>query len=102
MKEVKAYIHVNRAADVVRTLRKAGFTSLMVVDVKGTFEALDAEEQEYSTELGTRVITEAKIELVCKTNQMEEVIEIIKDNAQTGMERSGAIYVSDIHSYHQF
>lgn len=102
MKEVKAYIHVNRAADVVRALRKAGFTSLMVVDVKGTFAALDAEEQEYSTELGTKVITETKIELVCKAGQMKEVIELIKDNAKTGMERSGAIYISEIQSYHQF
>jgi nitrogen regulatory protein P-II 1 len=102
MKEVKAYIHNNRAADVVRALRKAGFTSLTVVDVKGTFEALDAEEQEYSTELGTRVITESKIELVCKDDQVNEVIERIKDNAKTGMERSGAIYVSDITAYHQF
>ncbi len=102
MKEVKAYIHNNRAADVVRALRKAGFTSLTVVDVKGTFEALDAEEQEYSTELGTRVITEAKIELACKADQLDEVIELVKDNAKTGMERSGAIYVSDITAYHQF
>ncbi len=102
MKEVKAYIHVNRAADVVRVLRKAGYTSLMIVDVKGTFEALDAEEQQYSTELGTRIITEAKIELVCRSDQMDEVVELIKDNAKTGMERSGAIYVSDIQAYHQF
>ena len=102
MKEVKAYIHANRAADVVRVLRKAGFTSLMVVDVKGTFKALDAGEQEYSTELGARVITEVKLELVCASDQIVDVVKMIKDNAKTGMERSGAIYVSDIVAYHQF
>ncbi len=102
MKEVKAYIHANRAADVVRVLRKAGFTSLMMVEVKGTFEALDAQEQEYSTELGARVITEIKLELVCQNDQVDEAIALIKDNAQTGRERSGAIYISDITAYHQF
>ena len=101
MKEVKAYIHANRAADVVRVLRNAGFTSLMVVDVKGTFQAMDAQEQEYSTELGARVITEVKLELVCKTEQLTDVVNLIKDNAKTGMERSGAIYVSEIVAYHQ-
>ncbi len=101
MKEVKAYIHANRAADVVRALRKSGHTSLMIVDVKGTFEALDAHEQEYSTELGARVITEVKLELVCQTEQLAEVVNLIKDNAKTGMDRSGAIYVSDIEAYHQ-
>jgi len=102
MKEVKAYIHVNRAADVVRVLKKAGFTSLMLVDVKGTFEALRNQEQEYSTDLGARVITEVKLELVCKADQLDEVIKLIEDNAKTGRERSGAIYVSDITAYHQF
>ena len=100
MKEVKAYIHANRAADVVRALRKAGHTSLMIVDVKGTFAALDAHEQEYSTELGARVITEVKLELVCQTEHVSEVVNLITDNAKTGMERSGAIYVSDIVAYH--
>ncbi len=102
MKEVKAYIHVNRAADVVRVLKKAGFTSLMLVEVKGTFAALDAQEQEYSTELGARVITEIKLELVCQDEQVDEVVGLIRDNAQTGRERSGAIYISDITAYHQF
>ncbi len=102
MKEVKAYIHVNRAADVVRVLKKAGFTSLMLVDVKGTFEALRAQEQEYSADLGSRIITEVKLELVCKSDQLDEVVELIKDNAKTGRERSGAIYISDITAYHQF
>ncbi|PHQ60936.1 MAG: transcriptional regulator [Robiginitomaculum sp.] len=102
MKEVKAYIHANRAADVVRALKKAGFTSLMLVDVKGTFEALRNQEQEYSTELGSRVITEVKLELVCETDKLDEVIELIATNAKTGRERSGAIYISDITAYHQF
>ncbi|PHS39019.1 MAG: transcriptional regulator [Robiginitomaculum sp.] len=102
MKEVKAYIHVNRAADVVRALKKAGFTSLMLAEVKGTFEALDAQEQEYSADLGARVITEIKLELVCQDGQVAEVVSLIKDNAQTGRERSGAIFISDITVYHQF
>lgn len=102
MKEVKAYIHANRAADVVRALKKAGFTSLMLVDVKGTFEALRNQEQEYSTELGARVITEVKLELVCERDQLDEVVGLIEENGKTGNERSGAIYVSNISAYHQF
>lgn len=102
MKEVKAFIHANRASDVVRALRKAGFTSITFVDVKGTFDALDAQEQEYSTELGTQVITEIKLELVCLTDKLDEVITLIKANGKTGRERSGAIYVSDVNDYHQF
>ncbi len=102
MKEIKAYIHVNRAADVIRALKKNGYSSLMMTEVKGSFEALRMQEQEYSTELGAKVITEIKLELVCQNNQVEEVVDIIKTNADTGRNRSGAIYVSEVLAYHRF
>ena len=35
MKETKAFIHRNRAADVIRALQGAGYGNLSVVDVKG-------------------------------------------------------------------
>lgn len=65
MKEIKAYIHRNRVADVVRALRHAGFHNLSIIDVKGLLKALDSQEQDYSIEIGDEVITEVKLELVC-------------------------------------
>jgi len=65
MKEVKAFIHRNRAADVIRALKGAGFGNLSVVDVKGMLAALDERERDHSMELGEETITEVKLELVC-------------------------------------
>jgi len=39
MKEIKAFIHRNRVADVVRILGAAGFRNLSVIDVKGMLKA---------------------------------------------------------------
>ena len=58
MKEIKAFIHRNRAADVVRALRGAGYTNLSVVDVKGMLAALDEQERNYSIELGAEMCKE--------------------------------------------
>jgi len=100
MKEIKAYIHRNRAADVVRALRHADLGHFTLVDVKQVLHQLDPAGQEYSAEYGARVLTEVKVELVCKEGRLDEAISIIRDNAQTGQEDSGCIYVSDITHCH--
>ncbi len=97
MKEIKAFIHRNRIADVLRALEKAGFRNLSIIDVKGMLKALDAQEQEYSIDLGEKVITEVKLELVCEDEQRTaEAVRIIQENARTGQSEAGWIYISDI------
>lgn len=41
MKQIKAFIHRNRVADVVGALKGRGYNHLSIVDVKGLLEALD-------------------------------------------------------------
>ncbi len=96
MKEIKAFIHRNRVADVLRVLRKAGFCCVSVVDVKGMLEALDAKEREYSLELGAEMITEVKLELVCEDADLDRALALIRENARTGQATSGWICVNDL------
>lgn len=96
MNEIKAFIHRNRVADVVRALDGAGFHNLSVVDVRGLLRALDALEQEYSLEIGGKVITEVKIELVCAQERVDEAVELIRRHARTGHVDAGWIYVAEI------
>jgi len=96
MIEIKAFIHRSRAASVVRALRKGGFTNMTAVDVKGMVKALDEKEQQYSTELGDRVVTEVKLELVCADARLSEAATLIQANGKTDMQESGFIYVSNI------
>ncbi len=97
MKEIKAFIHRNRVADVVRALGRAGFSNLSVIDVKGLLNALDTREQDYSTEIGSMVITEVKIELVCHDeNSTAEVVRIISEHGRTGQPEAGWIYITNL------
>lgn len=97
MKQIKAFIHRNRAADVIRALKSAGFGNLSVVDVKGMLTALDERERDYSIELGEETITEVKLELVCEDEQRTtEAVALIRDNARTGQAEAGWIYISEI------
>lgn len=96
MKEIKAFIHRNRIIDVIHALKEAGFSNLSIVDVKGTLKALDKKEQDYSVELGTAIITEMKLELVCDESRVDEATQLIQQHARTGQADAGWIYVIDI------
>ena len=96
MKEVKAYIHHGRVADIVHALEAAGFSQLAVFDVKGMLRALSAREQEYSIELGEKVTHEIRLSLVCEDDQVQRAVEIIRQHGRTGQKIAGWVYVSPI------
>lgn len=96
MKEIKAFIHRNRIADVVHALKQAGYHYISVVDVLGLLRALGTQEQQYSVELGDKVVAEIKLELVCNDEELDRAIEIIIKHARTGQKTAGWIYVTNI------
>ncbi|MBL4603787.1 MAG: P-II family nitrogen regulator [Emcibacteraceae bacterium] len=96
MKEIKAFIHRNRVSDVVHALKQAGHKYISVVDVLGMLKALDDQEQQYSVEMGTKVTSEIKLELVCDEQLVDDAINIISENARTGQKTAGWLYVIDI------
>ncbi len=100
MKQIKAFIHRNRIADVIRALKGKGYNSLSIVDVKGMLEALDNKEIDYSIELGTETITEVKMELICEDDCIEEAVKIIREKARTGQDNAGWIYVFDVKEFY--
>lgn len=95
MKEIKAFVHRGRAADIVHALLGAGFDQISLVDVKGTLRALTPQETEYSVEYGESVVTEVKIEVVCADAQVEMVLGILRTEGRSA-QASGWVYVSDI------
>ena len=97
MREVKAFVHRNRIADVVSALSSAGYRNLSVIDVHGLLRALDNKEQQYSVEIGQKVITEVKLELVCENeSRTAEAVSLIGEHAKTGQPNAGWIYISEI------
>ena len=98
-KEVKAFIHRNRVADVVNSLNSAGFRNIFVVDVEGLLNALGGKANRYSVEIGQKVVNEVKLELVCDNEQrVADAVEAIRESAKTGKPSAGWILITDIQS----
>jgi len=95
MKEIKAFVHRGRAADVIHALITARYTQLSVTDVKGTLEALTDAETDYSLEFGESFITEVKVEIVCETERVDGALEILRSSGHSSRS-SGWAYVIDV------
>lgn len=96
MKQVKAYIHHIRTANVVQALADAGFRNLALLEVKGTLKPLSDDERYYSSQAAGLLIGEVRLELVCEDGEVAPVIEILREHGRIGPQVSGWVYVSTI------
>lgn len=96
MKEVKAYIRLERAEDVIHALEEAGVGGFTVLEVKAVGRQRPREGESFSVEYAEKVSPMAKIEAVCNDRDEKSVVEAIRDNALTGRSGDGVIYVSDV------
>lgn len=105
MKEIKAYIHRSRIADVIAALkdnpawggeRGGRRHNLAVYVVKGSLLSLDSDEKHYSMDLGDEVINEYKLELLCEDGEVEALSATLMAAARTGQAVAGWITVIDV------
>lgn len=105
MKEIKAYVHRNRIADVILALEEsrllAGGTGSGTRNINATIvhslaKPVDGAEQRYSVQLGEAVIDEVRLELVCEDHRLDELLALIERTARTGQALAGWIVVTDV------
>ena len=96
MKQIKAFVHRNRVADLIHALDAAGFGRVSLFDVKATLRALSAREQEYSVELGDKVFSEVQVEVFCDDEDVSLATDVIRKAGRSGHRDDGWIYVSPI------
>jgi len=105
MKEVKAYVHRNRVAEVLQALKASGLCrfdgrsggrNITVYEVKGSLAPVGSDEEHYSLELAEAVVHEFKLELICEDALADRIVEIIRTAAQTGQETAGWVCVVDL------
>lgn len=105
MKEIKAYVHRSRVADVIAAIKatpswgnatRSPGHNLAVYMVKGSLLPLFADERHYSLDLGDEVVNEYKLELLCEDSEVDELVQAIRDAARTGQAQAGWITVTEL------
>lgn len=96
MKEIKAYIRVIKAEDVIHAIEDAGVPGFTAIEVKAIGAAIEPERARYSIDYDEKISLITKIEVVCKDGDVERLVNIIQEKAYTGHRGDGIIFVSDV------
>ncbi|WP_456429794.1 P-II family nitrogen regulator [Rhodocaloribacter sp.] len=96
MKEVKAYLRCPKVETVIEALEENGITGITVIDVMGLGQLADPHASKYSIKCVERYSDVAKLEVVCRDEDVHRIVELIRKNAYTGLPGDGIIFVSPV------
>ena len=96
MKEIKAYIRVERAADVQAALSEAGISHMTLSHVLAVGAHSDADLAKASIEFGCYVNRMVKVEVLCLDKDTGRTVELVRKAACTGNPGDGIITVTNV------
>lgn len=93
MKKVEAIIRPERLDIVKNSLTDAGYVGMTVSEVKGRGIQGGIVERYRGREYTVDLLPKIKIELVVKEEDVEKIIDIICENAKTGNQGDGKVFI---------
>ncbi|MDX1927806.1 MAG: P-II family nitrogen regulator, partial [Pirellulaceae bacterium] len=98
MKKVEAIIRTFKLEDVKNALTEKGISGMTVSEVRGFGRQKGHTEIYRGAEYAVDFVPKVKLEVVCKTEELDLVVGTIITAAKTGQIGDGKIFVSDISS----
>jgi nitrogen regulatory protein P-II 1 len=96
MKMICAIIRPHRLQDVKDALNDAGIVGLTVTDVRGAGRQKGQVERYRGTEYSIDLLPKIKLEIAVQDDQVEQIIQKIRDSASTGEIGDGKIFISPL------
>lgn len=93
MKMICAIIRPHLLQDVKDALSDAGIVGLTVTDVRGAGRQKGQVERYRGTEYSIDLLPKVKLEIAAENDQVEAIIQKIKDAARTGEIGDGKIFI---------
>jgi nitrogen regulatory protein P-II 1 len=96
MKEIKAYIRTDALEKTVEALKEAKAPGITVTSVHPVGYGFDPNYFTEDRSIIKRYWDITKIEVVCTDNDMERLVEVIRENSFTGSKGDGMIFVTAV------
>jgi nitrogen regulatory protein P-II 1 len=96
LKEIKAYLRVERADEVLDILADAGIPNATLTHVLAAGPNMARDESRVSLEFGRRMNRMVKLELICPDRDEARLVETIRAAACTGEPGDGVISVANV------
>ena len=97
MKEIKAYIKPFKLDEVMLELSAvSGLTGMSYHSVEGYGRGRGTDGKTPLSSENVRFVKHFKLEVICRDEIVEQVVELIRSAAHTGLLGDGKIYISDV------
>lgn len=96
MKLITAIIKSNKVESVKSELSKVGISGITLTEVKGFGRQKGHKEVYRGTEIEVSFLPKSKIEIAVKDEELETVINVIQQAANTDQIGDGKIFVTDL------
>lgn len=93
VKLVKAYVRARMARFVVKALVDSGCRDFSATDIRGLAKGLHQKEYAYSEKLGDEYERIVEFDVVCRDENVQRLVAIIREVATTGKKGDGMIFV---------
>ncbi len=97
MTRVTCYIRPHRLEPVKSAIAALGVTGMSVSDVRGTGNSIETADWFGGTGGLVALPIRARVEVVAPDELTEEIVQAIMENAHTGEEGDGKIFVQPVH-----
>ncbi len=97
MQEIKAYIKQHKLEALTLALHRVdGITGMSVSNVRGFGRGKAKTSADNPIGGADDFVKHVKIEIVCQDHIVDEIIDVIKNAAHTGLRGDGRIFVGDV------
>lgn len=98
MKEIKAYFRPAFIDPVVDALEQAGAADITIIraDAIGRLADVETNQHHFVRKYREKYSAVIKLELVCRDENAQRFVELIRQNAYTGEHGDGRIFISEI------
>ena len=96
MKKIEAVIRHFKLEEVKNALTENNINGMTITEVRGFGRQKGHTEMYRGTEYAVDFVPKVKVEVICTDEQMQTVVDVILQAAQTGQIGDGKIFISDL------
>jgi nitrogen regulatory protein P-II 1 len=93
MKEIRAIIRVEKLREVLDALEETGHPGVSVERIEGHGRQTGLVEQFRGRDYKVDLLPKARLNIVCKNDEVEKLVQTIAENAKTGGIGDGKIFI---------
>jgi len=98
MKKVEAIIRHFKLEELKNALSENGLHGMTITEVRGFGRQKGHTERYRGTEYAVDFVPKVKLEVTCKDDDLQKVVDTIIGTAKTGQIGDGKIFVTDLHN----